>query len=272
MTSLQVSYLRRVCGRFANARKARELAEALSAELAEGLAADGERPRFNIAPSAWAPMLVQVPRRRLGLARFGIASGNASGAYVINARLETLAERPLFADAAAHRRCIVPADGFYEWHRHGATKTPHFIFRPADEAPPPLLLLAGLYFVERDEKGGRVPRFVIVTTPAREPLRTIHDRMPLVVPDELASTWMDTRTPLDVALASLDEAPAVALAMHAVAPLVNDAANDRPDLIDRVDPSAPSVAFLPFGDALDAHTPPQSETRRGTAPKRDPSS
>ncbi len=247
-----------MCGRYAIGRTAQELAAELDAAVAPSLAS-AWRPRFNLAPGAEAPILVEVPERRLGLARFGL-SLDGGGKLVINARAESLAERTLFAEAAERRRCVVPADGFYEWERRGTRRIPHFVHADAhgSAGPQPLLLLAGLYEVAHDpQTGEKRTRFAIITQPAVEPVARIHDRMPLLVPRGLVDSWLQRGDlELAAALSAIGSATAVQLAMHPVGARVGAAANDDPSLIEPVDPDHASTGFLAFGDdELDARSP-----------------
>lgn len=230
-----------MCGRFANERKARELAEELAATISAG--ADAWSGSFNLAPSKDAPILVEVPDRRLGLARFGLSS--PSGRLLINARAETLTTKPTFAEAASRRRCVVPATGFYEWDHAHERRTPHHVRAASGE----LMLLAALYDVVHDERGAKQTRFAIVTVPAVDPVARIHDRMPLLVPRGLLDSWLQ-RGELDAtaALDAIARARPVELAMHPVSADVGDAANDDPHLVEPVDPERDGTGWLDFGD------------------------
>lgn len=214
------------------------------------------QPRYDLTPGSEAPILVEVPERRLGLARFGLHE--PGGRSVINARAESLSERPLFAEAAARRRCVVPADGFFEWERRGTRRIPHFVHaqvrRP--DAAPELLLLGALYEVAHDEETGeRRARFVIVTTPAVPPVSRIHERMPLVVPRGLLDSWLlRGALPVEQALAAIAAATPVPLAMHPVGRRLGRGAHDDPRVLEPVDPEAETTGFLDFGDdVLDEH-------------------
>ena len=230
-----------MCGRFANARKAKELADELAATIAEG--AEGWAGAYNLGPGKEAPILVEVPDRRLGMARFGMAGGG--GALLVNARAETLAERPAFAESAARRRCVVPTTGFFEWQTAHGKKHAHFVHPHGEQ----LLLLAGLYEVVHDAEGARRTRFVVVTVPSTEPVSRIHDRMPLVIPPGLLDSWL-LRGALSVedALEAVRAAAPVPLEMHTVSPDVGRAANDDPRLVAPFDPERDTTGLLDFGE------------------------
>ncbi len=147
-------------------------------------------------------------RNRAERARWGFTLGDKR--YVINARLETAAEKAAFRDALAHTRCLVPADGWYEWPERGGPPT---LLTRADGRP---LALAGL--VQEGPSGA--PELVILTTAARPELATIHDRMPVVIPPDAEDAWLDpavrSRRGLESLIARPDEVP---IATRTVAPL-----------------------------------------------------
>jgi len=246
-----------MCGRFAIQRNARELADELGATIAAGT--DAWTPDLRITPGKDAPVLVEVPDRRLGLARFGLSGEGPGGRLIINARAETMHQRPLFAEPAARRRCLVPVDGFFEWESRGARRVAHYIH--ADHTPAgvpgggPLLLGALFEVVHDEETDAKRTRFAIVTVPARQPVLRIHDRMPLVVPRGLADSWL-RRGELspEEALAAIAAATPVPLAMHPVS-LTSPAANDDPSALRAIDPDHAQTGLLDFGDDLDERAP-----------------
>jgi len=173
-------------------RPASELAEIFAAEPL----ADDPGPRFNVAPTDDALVVVQRgDRRAITAYRWGLiphwADAAKVGSRMFNARAETLTTSPAFRDAFQRKRCLVPVDGFYEWHREGARRQPFAIAR--DDGRP--LALAGLWSGWRDPKADRVVRtFTIITTRPNDQLAGLHDRMPVVVPDEAWERWLDPRS------------------------------------------------------------------------------
>src|SRR4051794_3528658 len=173
-------YLRPMCGRFTQQRPTSEIARIFEAD---DLAGD-PGGHFNVAPTDEAAVVVQrddrraVVRYRWGLVPSWAQPRQASKAF--NARAETLATSGLFRDAFRRRRCLVPADGFYEWRREpDGTRRPLRILDPADRP----LALAGLWTGRRDEETGEwVRSFTIVTTRPNGFMAPIHDRMPVVIP------------------------------------------------------------------------------------------
>ena len=150
---------------------------------------------------------------------------------MINARAETVAEKPAFREALCRRRCLVPADGFYEWQRIGGSKRPMRIVMRTGEP----FAFVGLWSVWRDPDGNRIPSCTIITVVANDLLRPIHDRMPVILPMEVEGFWLDGNVDEPGALSSV-LTPYVGDAMeaYAVSTLVNSAASDGPEVIARI--------------------------------------
>ena len=231
-----------MCGRYASFREAQDLADAFDvAEVADDAAA--VHPSFNVAPTDQVRVIVErgegTPRREMHSARWGLVPGFASdlkiGARLINARVESVAEKNAFAKSLRTRRCIVPADGYYEWRKNpDGSKTPHFIHR-ADAAP---LAFAGLYAFWRDpakdesDPARWLLSTTILTQPAREQLTGVHDREPVVLRRKAVASWLDPAvTAPDEALAAIaPQRPR--LQFHRVGPRVGNVRVDSPDLIE----------------------------------------
>jgi len=219
-----------VCGRYTLASAPEVLAEQFGlAEAPSGLA-----PRYNIAPG----QTVAAVRAGAGDARvldslhWGLipawAKDPTIGRRLINARVETLAVKPAFRDALRHRRCLLPADGFYEWQRRDGVKQPHWIAR-ADRRP---FGLAGLWERWRDAQGEIVESCTIVTTQAGPVLRDVHERMPLIVPAEHYARWLDPgRADARALLALLGAGDWRELQAQPVSLAVNNPRRDEPNLI-----------------------------------------
>jgi putative SOS response-associated peptidase YedK len=195
-------------------------------------------PHWNVAPTmdVYAVAEGSDGDRRLGAFRWGLvpwfSKGPAGAAKMINARAETVAEKPSFRRALERRRCILPADGFYEWLRTGKEKLPH-LFAAADGS---VLGLAGLWEVWRptDEPDAEPLRTcAIVTTTANATMAPIHDRMPVVLAPDTWSAWLDRGTTRASEVAGL-LAPALdgVLVRRAVSPRVNNVRNDDPGLLE----------------------------------------
>jgi len=219
-----------MCGRFQQQRPTSELAKIFDAEDLT----DGPDPRFNIAPTDEASVVTQREEQRAIVQyRWGLippwADDPRIASRTFNARAETVTTSPMFRDAFKKRRCLVPVDGFYEWHRDGKVRTPLTIFDP-DGKP---LALAGLWTGRQDPETGEWRRtFTIITTRPNEFMRRIHDRMPVIVDPAKWELWLDP-TPKDAGelLALLEPSEELALDAYAVQPLVNNVRNDGPDLL-----------------------------------------
>jgi putative SOS response-associated peptidase YedK len=229
-----------MCGRFS--------LNAAEAELRRLFGFDGPplnlMPRYNIAPTQTTPVVAigRAGGRALVMMRWGLipswAKDMTIGAKLINARADTVAEKPSFRAAFAKRRCLVPADGFYEWQAAGGRKQPYRIHRP-DNAP---FAFAGLWEQWRGPDG-LVLTFTIVTTEANARLRPIHARMPVVLAPGDFATWLDAATPAQAALALLRPCPDDWLMAEPVGTRVNNVKNDDPSVWDPPEvPAPPSEA------------------------------
>lgn len=211
-----------MCGRFTlTERDVTAVARFFAAEV-EREQAKLYRPRWNVAPTDehWVVRRDETGRRRLLPARFGFEG--AAGQPIINARSETAAALPAFRRAFAEGRCLVPADGFYEWSGGRAERRPLWFHDPSGQ----LLAFAGL----ATERQGALA-FVILTTTANELLRPLHDRMPVLLSPEAAEAWL---TRPDAGL--LAQAPDGWLAAREVSARVNAVANDGPELLEAPEP------------------------------------
>lgn len=216
-----------MCGRYALNQNARELADHFHLLEPPPLA-----PRYNIAPSTPTLIVWQSPKGRVaepviwGLEPAWTRKANNDKSYPkpINARAETILERPMFRNAFRHRRCIIPASGFYEWKGAAAPKQPYYIYPTND----PVFAFAGIF--EMGEPDG-VPTCCIITTHANALMATIHDRMPVILSPENVDVWLDGSlrdaeiTPL------LRPFPAERMQSHAVSTRVNSAKNEDAGLI-----------------------------------------
>ncbi|MDI6719605.1 MAG: SOS response-associated peptidase [Methanomicrobiales archaeon] len=196
------------------------------------------RPRYNIAPSQDVPVVAGDPEnpaeREIVPMRWGLIpswSKDARAGYrMINARAETLADRPAFRSPLKRRRCLVPVTGFYEWKQAGSRKVPYYI----DRKDHSLFAFAGLYDIWRDAGGEPVKTFTIITTAANDLIAPIHDRMPVILSRENEDAWMrgGTLEP-DELERLLAPYPSHELEAYPVSPAVNNPANEGPDLIAR---------------------------------------
>lgn len=230
-----------MCGRYTLSRPD-QLIEELAAETG-GLETHGIElePRYNVAPTQDVATVRQDEdgRRHLGLLRWGLvpfwAKDVAIGNRMINARSETVAEKPSFRAAFRRRRCLVPTDGFYEWKKVDGGKQPVHI-RRRDRRP---LYFAGLW--ERWEKGDEpLETCTILTTSASETVAEAHDRMPVILDLEGRALWLDAEAPpevLDTVLHPWQPAgDDDALEIVMVSRLVNNPRNDVARCLEPVEP------------------------------------
>jgi putative SOS response-associated peptidase YedK len=175
-----------VCGRYASSRRPDDLASFFDVEEPpeEVLA-----PSWNVAPTDPVYAVVQRDTRQLRVLRWGLVpswSKDAKGAArMINARQESVKQKPAFRKAYATRRCLVPADGYYEWKLEGAGKQPYYLSTPDP------LAMAGLYEHWKNPEGEWLSTCTVLTTSAPDDLGEIHDRTPLLVPREAWGLWLD---------------------------------------------------------------------------------
>ncbi len=190
-------------------------------------------PRYNIAPTQFVAAIRddEKKQRELVMLRWGLvpfwAKDPSIGSRMINARAETVAEKPSFRAAYRHRRCVVLADGFYEWHREGDTKTPYFISLASGEP----FALAGLWENWTDKvSGDSLQTTTLMTTAANEFMIPLHHRMPVILESNSAGEWLAGSNDL------LDDVAAITPALQAwpVDRRVNNARNESADLIDAV--------------------------------------
>ena len=222
-----------MCGRYASARDARDLVSAFE------IAHPPEQvlpPSWNVAPTD--PVYAVLQRddvRQLRVLRWGLvpswAKDAKGAARMINARRETVTSKPAFRAAYARRRCLLPADGYYEWQVDGARKQPWFL-SSRDRAP---LAMAGLYEVWAPPEGDRLWTCTVITTDAADEVGHIHDRTPLLVPREDWGRWLDpsVEDPGEHLLV-----PAVNGSLDAwpVGTAVGNVRNDGPELVEPLGP------------------------------------
>lgn len=219
-----------MCGRFGEEEEYVALARRYQAfvEVAD------PGPRYNVAPTQPAAVIVQHEgKRHLTHHRWGLVPAFAKdlsiGARMINARSETLTSQAAFREAFAVRRCIVPATRFYEWQKRDKDRIPFSILRN-DGAP---LHFAGLWASWRGkETGERVLSCAIVTTDANETMAPIHDRMPVILPDEAVDLWLDpTANEVELKRLLIPYEGEESLYAYRISPLVNNWQNEGPELI-----------------------------------------
>jgi putative SOS response-associated peptidase YedK len=220
----------------------------LGQETAQGVA-DRPRPRYNLAPTQEALVIRarEDGTRHLDPMRWGLipswSKGSDNRYQMINARAETLAQKPAYRTAFRERRCVVPAEGFYEWREEpragGRYKQPYLI-RRADRRP---FAMAGLWDLWREPvqpEGERteIRSFTIVVTDANPAIRSLHDRMPVILPPEQLATWLDPEEQEPVRLHTLLACtPSEGWTLEPVSSRVNSPRNDDVALIEPLTPT-----------------------------------
>lgn len=183
-------------------------------------AAPGLRARYNLAPGQPAPAVFAAPERRMGLLAWGLLPAWAKGPQAkpqINARAETLLDKPYFREAFRWRRALLPADGWYEWPKRGADRSPRYFSLKSGE----LFAFAGLW-----EPGN----FAVITVEPNPVVARFHDRMPALLAKDDEAAWLDPKTPVERLQELLRPYPSELLAARAVSPRVGATALDEPSL------------------------------------------
>ena len=195
-------------------------------------------PRYNVAPTdpVLAVRRTDDGSREAGRLRWGLVPGRwaekRSGRPLINARAEGLTSQAAFKEAFRERRCLVPADGFYEWRRDERGRQPFWVARPDGE----LFAFAGIWAAlparASGEQGELLHSCAIVTTEPNDLIRPIHDRMPVILDPSLEAAWLDRDADEDELLAMLRPLATDQLAVREISDAVNDVRNDGPDLLE----------------------------------------
>jgi len=191
-------------------------------------------PRFNIAPGQHIAAIIADDNgvRRAGLLRWGLvppwSADEKIGNNMINARADTITEKRSFREPLLKKRCLIPADGFYEWKKIGRERQPYRIVLKSR----PLFAMAGIYESWTSPDGRTIHTCSIITTEANELMSEIHDRMPVILPREAESAWLDRKIQsADDLLPMLRPYPASDMHAYPVHPMVGRATLDSPDCI-----------------------------------------
>jgi putative SOS response-associated peptidase YedK len=220
-----------MCGRFTLRTNARDLVEVFQLLRTPEIA-----PRYNIAPTQSVAVIRQVERQReLSMMRWGLVPSwpkdPKAGPPLINARADTVATKPSFRSAFKSRRCLIPADGFFEWQKTGEKTKQPFYIRLATDHP---FAFAGLWEHWKGTDSSVVESCVIVTTDASDALRPLHDRMPVILPDAAYDRWLDPKADASKLGDLLMPYPQEEMTAFPVSTLVNSPRNDSSACIDPV--------------------------------------
>lgn len=226
-----------MCGRYSIGVTPQELEKYLEEVFhMDGIPNDIIVPRYNVAPGQPVIAIINDGRNnRIGHLRWGLIPAFVkdanSGLGIINAKSETLTEKPAFRSSFQNKRCILLADGFYEWKRDGKTKTPFRIVLKNQKLFP----LAGLWSLSIRPDGTKVYTCAIITTQANAIVSEIHDRMPVILREKDVPDWLNPKNSNTEALEKLFHPfNADSMDKYPVASVVNHAANETPDCIVRI--------------------------------------
>jgi putative SOS response-associated peptidase YedK len=229
-----------MCGRYSLITNISELEERF------GFTSDGiaYAPGFNIAPTQMVLTVVNEGGNQARYMRWGLipswAKDISIGSRMINARAETIAEKPSFRTALRRRRCLILADGFYEWKRVGSSKRPMRVVMKSGEP----FAFAGLWETWRPSSGDDITSCTIITTTPNDLMEPIHNRMPVILPRDAEDFWLDPAVQDSAALSDvLASYPADQMEAYEVSALVNSVSNNTPEVLER-------VAQAHFRDAL----------------------
>ncbi len=218
-----------MCGRYSLLARRADLVRAFPQLLLPGDYDAANPPRYNVAPSQPVPTITNLEPRTLTMLPWGLSTGR-SGSISINARGESVAERPAFRHAFRSQRCLIPADGYYEWRSEGGSRQPLRIVRRS-RGP---FAFAGIW-----ESG-----CAVVTCAARGALAEVHDREPVILAPETYDEWLSDETPVERLRALTVRAlPDEDLEFYEVSTLVNSPQNETPEVIERVE-SPPALRLF----------------------------
>jgi putative SOS response-associated peptidase YedK len=232
-----------MCGRYSLSKSKIELEERFQAEMLSDF-----KPRYNIAPTQLVPVITSDSPKGFSYFYWGITPDFAKNKPVsqkfINAKAESVNEKVSFKTSFQKRRCLIPADGFFEWKKIGKkTKTP-YRFTLANEDS---FAFAGIWEEYENEKGENKHTFLILTTSPNSLVSEIHDRMPVILNREDEKKWLDKYSKEDDLVKLLGTYPANEMISYTVSPLVNSVGNDSPAIIRKTSPMDQFGNYTLFG-------------------------
>ena len=217
-----------MCYRFVRESNIAEIAREFDVDEIE----EDISPSFNVSPTHNVPALINDGVRRIEVLRWGLippwAENISIGNKLLNARGETITEKPSFRLAFKKRRCLIPATGYYEWKREGSNKTPMFIHLKDEK----IFGIAGLWERWTSPSGEQINSFTIITIAANDWLKPVNDRMPVIIPKDQVALWLDsTGRSEDDLMHMLKPYDANLMEKHKVSSVVNSPKNDSPENI-----------------------------------------
>lgn len=236
-----------MCGRFTQFKKLDAFAERFEVEVPD----DMLHERYNAAPTQDLPVIIiEREKKKIELMKWGLipawADNPAIGTRMINARCETLSEKPSFRTALKTRRCLIPADGFYEWRLTGKGKQPVRISLKSED----VFTFAGLWETWKSIEGKVLRSFTIITTQANELLAPIHDRMPVILLPEQEKDWLSDDLFLKQHVSMLRPYNPDEMIVTNASRRVNSVANDDSSLLDEF--SAPPEIVVPVETSMNS--------------------
>lgn len=232
-----------MCGRYSLSKSKIELEERFQAEMLPDF-----QPRYNIAPTQLVPVITSQSPKGFSFFYWGITPDFGKNKPVaqklINARAELVNDKISFKSSFEKRRCLIPADGFYEWKKLGKkTKIPYRFTLKEDE----LFAFAGIWEEYETVSGEIQHTFLILTTSPNEIVSEIHDRMPVILNRQMEKKWLDNYTSESELLAMLQPYPSDQMLSYTVSPLVNSVQNDVPSIIRKTSPADQHGNYTLFG-------------------------
>jgi putative SOS response-associated peptidase YedK len=193
------------------------------------------QPRYNVAPGQMVPAVIHDgQKRRIGELKWGLvpswAKDDKQGFKMINARAETLEDRPAYAALLRRKRCLIPADSFYEWRKGGGSKTPMRILLKSRS----IFSLAGLYDTWVAPTGNKISTCTVITTSPNELMAKIHERMPIILDPEAEAVWLDRGRQPDELRELLQPYPSERMEAYPVSPIVGNVKNESKECIEPV--------------------------------------
>jgi putative SOS response-associated peptidase YedK len=231
-----------MCGRYSLSHSKERIEKRFKAKFTEPW-----KPRFNVAPTNLMPVITNKNPTEFSIFKWGFIPSwsldDKASTNLINARSETILTKAPFKQAIRSQRCLIPADGFFEWQRQGKNRVPFRITLNSDEA----LCFAGIWDSwERPDNEEIINTFTIITTSSNEIMREIHDRMPVILPPDLESTWLDnslTETDIQMLLKPFDSDK---MNSYKVNKIVNSVDYDIPECIQVAPKIYPGESFSLF--------------------------
>jgi putative SOS response-associated peptidase YedK len=232
-----------MCGRYSLNKSKIELEERFQAEMLADF-----KPRFNIAPTQLVPVITSDSPKGFSFFYWGITPDFGQNKPVaqklINARAETINEKISFKGSFQRRRCLIPADGFFEWKKLGKkTKIPYRFTLREEE----IFSFAGIWEEYETVSGESQHTFLILTTTPNELVEEVHDRMPVILRRDQEKKWLDKYSSEDELINMLKPLPAELMQSYTVSPLVNSVMNDSPSILRRTSPMDQFGNYTLFG-------------------------